>query len=129
MLLLDRRLRDILILWRQHTFLTLAGVEPIYFAISIDERPSAAICLTRRRLSGVNRIGRLAFFVLAISRLSLACPGSFEDALVPFEHVADHARDDHPIRLGKIHFHVPKRSKRALKHRVLPDHLSFKLAI
>ena len=35
------------------------------FAISIDERPSAAICRTRRRLSGVNRTGRLAFFVMA----------------------------------------------------------------
>src|SRR6516162_7773021 len=64
---MDCRRRGILILWRQHTFLTLAGVEPMDFAISIDERPSAAICRTRRRLSGVNRTGRLAFFVMAIS--------------------------------------------------------------
>src|SRR5262249_4016710 len=64
---MDRRLRGILILWRQHTFFSLAGVEPIRFAISIDELPSAAIRRTRRRLSGVNRTGRLIFFVMAIS--------------------------------------------------------------
>jgi hypothetical protein len=34
-----------------------------------------------------------------------------DSEIVPFEHVADHARDDHLRRLGKIHFHVPKRSK------------------
>src|SRR6516162_7448423 len=61
---MDRRLRGILILWRQHTFLTLAGVEPINLSISTDELPSAAICRTRRRLSGVNRTGRLIFVVM-----------------------------------------------------------------
>lgn len=71
MLLMDCRRRGILILWRQHTFLTLAGVEPRDFAISIDELPSAAICRTRRRLSGVNRTGRLIFVVMGLStRLS-----------------------------------------------------------
>jgi hypothetical protein len=44
--LMDRRVRGILILWRQQTFLTLAGVDPIAFAISIDYLPSAAICRT-----------------------------------------------------------------------------------
>jgi hypothetical protein len=42
---MDRRLRGILILWRQHTFLTLAGVEPMDFAISFD------VLLLRRFLS------------------------------------------------------------------------------
>ena len=42
-----------------------------------------------------------------------------DSKIVPFEHVADQARDDHPIRLSKIHFHVPKRSKRASKHRIV----------
>ena len=62
----DRRLRGILIWWRLHTFLTLADVEPIDFAISLDELPSNTICRTRRRLSGVNRTRRLTLFVIAI---------------------------------------------------------------
>jgi hypothetical protein len=41
---MDRRPRDNLILCRQHTFLTLAGVEPIRFAISIDDLPSVVNC-------------------------------------------------------------------------------------
>ena len=31
--------------------------------------------------------------------------------IVPFEHVADHTRGDHPTRSGKIDFHVPKRKR------------------
>jgi hypothetical protein len=50
-----------------------------------------------------------------------------DSEIVPFEHIADHARDDRPANLGKIHFHIPQRSKRALKHRVLQDRLSFEL--
>src|SRR5262249_51331935 len=65
---IDRRVRGILILWRQHTFLTLAGVDPMALAISIDELPCVAICRTRWILSSVNRTGRLAFLVMAISR-------------------------------------------------------------
>src|SRR5215469_9774262 len=56
----DRCPRRILILCWQHFFLTLAGVEPMDFAISIDELPSRAICWIRRRMFGVNmRIGRM----------------------------------------------------------------------
>src|SRR6516165_4360254 len=35
-----------------------------------------------------------------------------DSEIVPFEHVADHARDDHPTHLGRIHIHVlPKRTR------------------
>ena len=29
-----------------------------------------------------------------------------DSEIVPFEHVADYARDDHPTRLSKIHIHI-----------------------
>jgi hypothetical protein len=73
---MDRRVRGILILWRQHTFLTLAGVDPIASAIPIDELPAAANCRTRSRLSGVNRTERFAFLVMAISRKINPCSGA-----------------------------------------------------
>jgi len=30
-----------------------------------------------------------------------------DSEIVPFEHVADHARDDHPAQFGKIHIRLP----------------------
>src|SRR5262249_38962448 len=55
------RLRGILILWRLHTFFTIADVEPLNLSIFIAELPSATLCPTRTTLSAVNRTPSLSW--------------------------------------------------------------------
>ena len=47
--------------------------------------------------------------ILMREKLLADCRGkkAVDSEIVPFEHVADHARDDHPAHFGKIHIRLP----------------------